>query len=255
MTNKLNNSEAEPQAPIFLNTEHAKFKSLEKVIPYYFRIQSEKKDKPKDGEKEKKDYTSTATCISYLEPRDIAQVLDDTFGHYNWQDEYYEVQGSVYCKIGIWSDIRKQWIWKSDAGETKRDYLKEIYLKATETDRYKLNQEMENVSKTQATDAFKRAAVKFGLGRFQYYMGTYKVKISGWNVVDNYGTIICYKNDNDALSEYLSKIAPMPDGLITEIKNCTTHNQLLDIHTRMYNLKDNENFLKILKKVKSKIVV
>lgn len=79
--------------------------------------------------------------LPYVTAHIVEQRLDNSLGFENWDCEYYEVAGKVYCKIGIKTD--DGWLYKSDAGaESNFD-----------------------PEKGQASDAFKRAAKKFGVGR------------------------------------------------------------------------------------------
>jgi hypothetical protein len=220
--------------------EKEKYLTIQKVIPFKWRIQSERKI---TKDEDIKNVQAIATCVAYLEPRDVAQVLDDVFGSDGWQDEYYEIQNSIYCKVGIWSNKRNQFIWKSDAGECKRDYLIASYLQTDNSKRYKLHNELENASKTQATDAFKRACVKHGIGRFQYYMDSLTVNTKGYDVINSKGEPVCYKGDNELLSKYVNRICPVPEKLLIEIDDCTTEIELKNIFDRMYSLQKNKSFI------------
>lgn len=93
------------------------------------------------------------TLLLYKDARTDMQVLDETFGSFNWQVDYKEIKGNLYCGVGIWDESKKQWIWKWDCG--------------TES-----NTEKE---KGEASDAFKRACVRVsdnkdggGIGRELY---------------------------------------------------------------------------------------
>lgn len=82
-------------------------------------------------------------ALAYLNARDVMKRLDDVVGFNNWQDRY---PYSGCCELSI--RIDGEWITKSDsAGET----------------------DVEGV-KGQSSDSFKRAAVKFGIGRYLYYL-------------------------------------------------------------------------------------
>lgn len=107
-------------------------KDLKKEIPYQWRVQSFSKNKPQ------------AQCVAYIDARDVANLLDEVCGQENWSDEYYQVKNTMLCKIGI--KIGDQWVFKSDGG--------------SETD-------IES-EKGELSDSFKRAAVKWGVGRFLY---------------------------------------------------------------------------------------
>lgn len=87
----------------------------------------------------------SAMALAYIDARDVMDRLDEVCGPENWQDEYIETaKGRIICRIGI--RINDQWVWKSDgAGET-----------AVEGE------------KGGISDALKRAAVKWGIGRYLY---------------------------------------------------------------------------------------
>lgn len=92
----------------------------------------------KDGRK--------ATLLLYQDARCAMNILDSTLGPTTWQREYYEAAGLLFCKIGIYDSETNQWLWKSDTGS-------------------KSNIEED---KGLASDAFKRAAVAWGIGRELY---------------------------------------------------------------------------------------
>ena len=113
-----------------------------------------------------------ATLLLYQDARCAMDILDDTVGNENWQKEYYEVNGNVFCKIGIFTE--NGWTWKADCG--------------TESN--------VDAEKGQASDAFKRAAVSWGIGRELY--ATPKIKI---NCPDNY-----YYNDKMTMTFTVKEI-------------------------------------------------
>lgn len=80
--------------------------------------------------------------LAYVDARDVMKRLDDVCGDY-WQVEY-PFDGC--CRIGI--KIDGEWIWRSNgAGETQVEGEKGKF-----------------------SDAFKRAAVLWGVGRYLYYL-------------------------------------------------------------------------------------
>lgn len=86
--------------------------------------------------------------LAYLDARDVMDRLDNVCGPANWQDRYSHAGQKTCCEIGI--RINGEWIWKSDgAGDT----------------------DMEG-SKGAFSDAFKRAAVRWGIGRYLYSSNT-----------------------------------------------------------------------------------
>jgi hypothetical protein len=86
-----------------------------------------------------------AMALAYIDARDVMDRLDSVVGPENWQDRYEETAtGRVLCSISI--RIGDEWITKSDgAGNT----------------------DVEG-EKGALSDALKRAAVKWGIGRYLY---------------------------------------------------------------------------------------
>ncbi len=91
-------------------------------------------------------------CVAYIDARQVMDLLDEVVGPQNWQDHYREVAGKVYCDLTI--QVEDEWITKSDCG-TASNF---------------------EADKGQASDAFKRAAVKWGIGRFLYQLSTVRTK-------------------------------------------------------------------------------
>lgn len=85
-----------------------------------------------------------ANLLLYKTARTDADLLDETVGPENWQNDFEMIDGVLYGGIGI--KCGEEWIWKRDAG--------------TES-----NTEAE---KGRASDAFKRAGFKWGIGRELY---------------------------------------------------------------------------------------
>ena len=86
------------------------------------------------------------TLLLYQDARCGMNILDEALGTLGWQKEYYEAKGLLMCKIGIRSPTTGEWLWKSDTGS-------ESNIEA---------------DKGLASDAFKRAAVSWGIGRELY---------------------------------------------------------------------------------------
>lgn len=124
---------------------------LKKEIPYKWRVQSFSKHKPQ------------ATCVAYIDSRDVQDVLDK---HCIWSDRYYSVNGMLFCEITIHADgIEYK---RSDAGS-------ESNVEA---------------QKGQSSDAFKRAAVKFGIGRFLYSKKMVYLKADAVKTSNNYPNVV-----------------------------------------------------------------
>lgn len=89
-----------------------------------------------------------ALALAYLDARDVMDRLDEAVGPANWRDSYIETpKGRTLCTLEIRVD--GEWIAKSDgAGDT----------------------DVEG-EKGSISDALKRAAVKWGIGRYLYDLG------------------------------------------------------------------------------------
>jgi len=105
--------------------------NLKKEIPFKWRVQN-------SGE-------YGATCVAYIDSRDVQNVLDEEAGPTNWQVTFQEIKGVLFCSIGI-KDENGAYVWKTDCG-TESNVEKQ---------------------KGEASDAFKRAAVMWSVGRFLY---------------------------------------------------------------------------------------
>lgn len=85
--------------------------------------------------------------LDYIDARFVMDRLDAAVGPENWQDRFEDLpNGSVRCGIGITFDAGKTWNWKWDVGDQSD-------IEAT---------------KGAHSDAFKRAGVKWGIGRDLY---------------------------------------------------------------------------------------
>src|SRR5262245_27892377 len=90
-----------------------------------------------------------ALALAYVDARVIQDRLDDVLGVTGWQDEYECLpDGSVVCRLRL--RIGEEWITKMDVGGPSEQ--------PDEGDR----------RKAAFSDALKRAAVKFGIGRYLY---------------------------------------------------------------------------------------
>lgn len=94
-----------------------------------------------------------ATCnkngvslLLYKDARCDMNILDETLGAMNWKKSYQLIDGQLFCTLEIWDEDKKQWIGKQDVGVES-------------------NTEAE---KGRASDAQKRSAVAFGIGRELY---------------------------------------------------------------------------------------
>lgn len=85
-----------------------------------------------------------AMALAYIDARDVMERLDAVCGPGNWQDRYEFAGPKTICYLSV--KIDGEWVTKADgAGDT-----------AVEAE------------KGAISDAFKRAAVKWGIGRYLY---------------------------------------------------------------------------------------
>ena len=83
-------------------------------------------------------------ALAYIDARDVMERLDEVCGPENWQDRYEVHATTMICYLSI--RIDDQWITKADgAGDTDVE-----------------------AEKGRISDAFKRAAVRWGIGRYLY---------------------------------------------------------------------------------------
>jgi len=117
----------------------SKWELLKEPMTYKWRVQS-------SGEY----YT---TLVAYIDARDVEDKLDNIISPENWKNTYGMVGSQMLSGIGIYDPDKKEWIFKYDGG--------------TES----------NIEKAKGllSDSFKRAAVKWGIGRFLYSKKVYKL--------------------------------------------------------------------------------
>ena len=86
-------------------------------------------------------------ALAYVTNRAIQNRLDDLFGVFGWKNEYREWKGnSQLCGISVWDADRSEWV-------TKWDGASDSNMEAT---------------KGGLSDAMKRAAYQWGIGRYLY---------------------------------------------------------------------------------------
>lgn len=62
---------------------------------------------------------SGLSLLLFKNARCDANILDETVGPENWQCEFYECKGTLFCKVGILVERDgdyHEWVWKDDAG-------------------------------------------------------------------------------------------------------------------------------------------
>ena len=129
-------------------------------------------------------YKGKCSLLLYQNARCAMSILDDTVGSMNWSNKYNDVKGNLYCSIGI-KDSDNTWVWKEDTGiESNFD-----------------------ANKGEASDAFKRAAVRWGIGRELYTSPRIKI-----DCPDSY-----YLNDKLTMTFKVSNIQ-YEDKVITDLE-------------------------------------
>ena len=91
-----------------------------------------------------------AVLLLYKDARYDMKVLDETYGPMNWQSDYKVVKDNLYCGIGVRNKDTENWVWKWDCGIESRE------------------DDEGNQKKGEASDAFKRAGFKWGIGTELY---------------------------------------------------------------------------------------
>lgn len=151
---------------------------------------------------------SSCSLLLYKDARIDMNMLDrhPEIGPERWQCEYYECKGNLFCKVGIYDSSEMSWIWKSDCGV-------ESYTEK---------------QKGEASDAFKRACFRWGIGRELYTAP----QIRFW-VKDRQGNELCtLKEKNGKFSTYdsfsVEKIKYNDQRQITDIsiKNDTLNKRV-----------------------------
>ena len=88
-------------------------------------------------------------CLLYKTARTDMDLLDETVSPANWENDYREIKGNLYAGIGI-RQQNGSMVWKWDCGIESREDGEG------------------NEKKGEASDAFKRAGFRWGIGRELY---------------------------------------------------------------------------------------
>lgn len=89
-----------------------------------------------------------AILLLYKTARTDMDILDEAVKPENWTCDYREIKGNLYCGIGVRTE--DGFVWKWDCGIESRE------------------DDEGNQKKGEASDAFKRAGFKWGIGRELY---------------------------------------------------------------------------------------
>lgn len=152
-------------------------KRLSEPMPYRWRVQNKNKERTK------------AKCAAYVDARDVQNRLDEVFG-VSWECAFEQVGEAIKCTIGV--TINGVTVMRQDFSERicsdKNDNM------------------YDQAYKSAASEAFKRAACMFGVGRFLYSMSMVDVKLNdkGYPCGDNGEPIY-------DLTEYINKKLKSPE--------------------------------------------
>jgi len=145
--------------------EYTLAEKLRYPIPYKWKIQSFNKEGTK------------AQCVAYIDARDVMDLLDRAIGIENWRDSYRrDSKDRLICKLEL--RIGGEWVGKEDTG-ISGDFEEE---------------------KSEFSDAFKRAAVKWGIGRFLYDLDIVWINVKDKKPVDTNVSMIYY------LTQYINSL-------------------------------------------------
>ena len=166
-----------------------KLKALQKPFEdneIEWRVGSTTKDKKK------------GMMLAYVTNRAIMNRLDDVLGESNWHDTYRELHKGIVCSLSIRLECDKEWITKEDGAD----------LTTIEP------------TKGGLSDSMKRAAVKFGIGRYLYDSE------SVWVDLDDYGRP---KNKPKAVTfKSGSKTAQKPEMNLTDALGIVSQSKTLE---------------------------
>jgi len=105
-----------------------------------------------------------AIALAYIDARDVMDRLDEVCGPAGWQCKYSHANGKTVCDLAIYisSETVEEWVWKADgAGDSDIE-----------------------AEKGALSDAFKRAAVRWGIGRYLYDLP------APWVAIDKFKKIL-----------------------------------------------------------------
>lgn len=113
--------------------------------------------------------------LVYITARDVMDRLDQVVGFYGWGTSYHEVMGRVVCKLTL--QVEGKTITKCDGADDT----------AIEG------------AKGALSDALKRAAVQFGIGRYLYHPAAFNGnrKPAVWATPEGYDDLMAQRNGKE----------------------------------------------------------
>lgn len=204
-------------------------------------------------------FNGSCSLLLYKTARVDRAILDEIHGDL-WQNDFKTIDGKMYGGIGIYNQELKQWLWRWDCG--------------TES-----NAEAE---KGQASDCFKRAGFKWGIGIELYSAPTIfakcdtviegnKYKLANKNlkfsvseieyqdeditkliIIDNYGTVVFTLNKKTPVPQkkkVVNKASDKVTSFVSKLKEAKLTTEQMQMFCSQYNISSKDeatidNFLK-----------
>tara|TARA_Y100000310_G_scaffold339395_1_gene431915 strand:- start:1533 stop:2387 length:855 start_codon:yes stop_codon:yes gene_type:complete len=170
-----------------MSKKEIKFEELKTPMPF--------KWKPNNAVGQK------VACVAYVDSRQVQDKLDEVVGPGNWSDTYEVIHNNLYChlSINVTGDLANpKWVVKSDCGTPS----------------------MTEREKGESSDAFKRAAVKWGVGRFLYEKEFVKLNATQYKgkmkPVDDTGKILW---DGATITEYINNLLEKREANFVQMDN------------------------------------
>lgn len=153
-------------------------------------------------------------ALAYIDARDVMNRLDEILG-LDWQCKYSHANGKTICDIGIFIDDGNcsDWIWRANgAGDSDVE-----------------------AEKGAISDAFKRAAVMFGVGRYLYDLPNVWVECDEWGHIKNPPSLPAWAlPSNEPAKPKHPLDAPAYDPVTPEIIEALKEKaaEIVDFHTK-----------------------
>lgn len=171
---------------------------------------------------------TSGLALAYIDARDVMQRLDDVVGANRWQVRYSHADKKTICELSIYclyeGSLSGEWVTKANgAGDSDIE-----------------------AEKGAISDAFKRAAVLWGIGRYLYELPNV------WVDLEQRGnTSVIKKGQEGKLAAALNGVAPQPEKpKAPTLAETLAYVTSLKETERLQWAADNEDKLKTLKATK-----
>lgn len=105
-----------------------------------------------------------ARIVCYVDVRTVADRLNQVLGIDGWKTQVNvtdQANGVAHCTLSVWFPTRSEWVSRDDVGSESEQ------------------KDPGDRTKAAVSDSIKRAAVHFGIGRYLYTIGTFRVPVDG----------------------------------------------------------------------------